>query len=837
MFPTDVPSPPVDPAEGPPDGSRAGATWVAATGAFLLVAAAAVFIAVRWDTLPEPAKLALVGALTGAFLVGGRALRRTLPATGEVLFHLGAFLLPVDVAGLCVRANVGWRNLVLAEGIAGVAALGTLGTTTGSVVLATAAASSVVVLAVGVAATTILPAPLVLAGAALAAHLARRRREAIAWATIAGVAPVLAAGVGNTLAALSRRDLGGGTLAELGLAGGGTAAAVALASGIVCAAVLAREAHERKDLGLVAIAATSLVCGASTAWVSADPSTDVGLLTAPAVFVALELVALAVVRDAFWRRPARWVATTGEVIAALAAPVTLAYVLIAPAVEEGIDLFGDNPPWEPEPVGATALGLLAAGWLLAGWRRQSPKPSIVEAVRAAVADDRTVVFAFLAAVAGVVVGSASTAVIAAALIAAAVGLAATRGALATSLAIAAAGWAPVVLAPTHEALVLPVGLVAAAALAHATRRHTSAAVIVPIAAASVTIAVSASLFGRHHYGTTGALLAAVVSAWLIALVVERPSTIAAHLVRVSWLVVTAATVAATPGEALPVLLATTALSLFDAARTDDSRVACAAALTGPGAIFAASALADVTQAESGVVLAGAAAVLYGFAALTPASWRLPLLSAAATSISVGLVLSSTDTPRFAEAIVVTGGVLIAGGVTLRNAVLAHAGAVVATFGIAVHLSFDGVTATEPFLLPVALQLLVIGAQLRRGDKDVPSSWMAFGPSIVLLGGAALAERLADGAPWHALVAGAVGVVAVAAGGWRRLAGPLLLGTALLTTVTVVETLHTLAGVPTWAWLAAGGTTLLLVGVGLERSATSPSEAGRRLVDVVAERFE
>ena len=92
-----------------PSGRRTGATWVAGTGAFLLLAAAATFIAVRWGILPEAAKLALVGALTGAFLLGGRALSRTLPATGDVLFHLGAFLLPVDVAGLALRGGWGWR--------------------------------------------------------------------------------------------------------------------------------------------------------------------------------------------------------------------------------------------------------------------------------------------------------------------------------------------------------------------------------------------------------------------------------------------------------------------------------------------------------------------------------------------------------------------------------------------------------------------------------------------------------------------------------------------------------------------------------------------------------
>src|SRR5436305_2875930 len=110
-----------------PNDRRTGATWVAATGAFLLVAAAAVFVAVRWDDLPDAMKLAVVGALTGAFLAGGRAVRRTLPATGDVLFHLGAFLLPVDLAGANLRAGFGWRPFLLTEGVLGVLVLGGLG--------------------------------------------------------------------------------------------------------------------------------------------------------------------------------------------------------------------------------------------------------------------------------------------------------------------------------------------------------------------------------------------------------------------------------------------------------------------------------------------------------------------------------------------------------------------------------------------------------------------------------------------------------------------------------------------------------------------------------------
>ncbi|MDQ1503650.1 MAG: hypothetical protein QOD57_1377, partial [Actinomycetota bacterium] len=119
----------------------------------------------------------------------------------------------------------------------------------------------------------------------------------------------------------------------------------------------------------------------------------------------------------------------------------------------------------------------------------------------------------------------------------------------------------------------------------------------------------------------------------------------------------------------------------------------------------------------------------------------------------------------------------------------------------------------------------------------PSSWVAYAPAIVLMGGAALVERIAGGGGVHALVAGAVGMAAVAVGGGRRLAGPLVTGTAVLVAVTVHESLGTLATVPTWGWLAAGGSVLLATGVALERrGGAGPFEAGRRLVDVVGERF-
>ena len=78
----------------------------------------------------------------------------------------------------------------------------------------------------------------------------------------------------------------------------------------------------------------------------------------------------------------------------------------------------------------------------------------------------------------------------------------------------------------------------------------------------------------------------------------------------------------------------------------------------------------------------------------------------------------------------------------------------------------------------------------------------------------------------AVVAGAVGLLAVVEGGGRRLAAPLLLGTGLLIALTGYETTAVTAGVPTWAWLASGGTLLVGAGLVMEHHELGPVEMCR-----------
>lgn len=843
------------------DGRRAGATWVAATGAFLLLSAASLFMAVQWRTLPEAAKLALIGALTAGFLAGGRAVRRSLPATGDVLFHLGAFLVPIDVGGLCVRLDADWRTTLVAEGVAGTAVLGLFAAVTGSVVLGWAAGLSVVVLSLGIAAVSPIPAPLLLASAAVVAHLLGRSgivggrfasRSSIAWASIAGVAPVVGAGVAGALALLAGRHLGAGTLAEVGLVGA-VAAASAAASGGLSAFVLWREAHRRRDLALVALGTISVTGGAATAWIASAPTIEANLLAAPAVFVAVQVIAMVAARDPFWRRPAASVAISAEVVAALIAPLAVMFAVAAPIVEEGLDLGNDAPPWSPDPAAALSWALLAAGWLLGAWRRQLPRPSLGSAARAALGDDRTVFFLSVSVMAALVVGTASTFAIAGGLLVLAGALAFSRGILATIIAVPVTAWAVVTPAVSHPGAVLPAGLAGAAVLAWAARLWVGRGGAIPTfflssVAAFIVLASAAFTGAGTAIGMAPALLVAVFAAWALAAFVEGAWEPAGHASRSAMAIAALIAVGGSDLDLFTVALAATVLFVVDAVRRDIPWIGLGTGVTAPLAVVAAGAGAGLDTPETGVLLALAAVVLAGIAALSPPRWRAAVLAPAGTSIALALALSTGHAARFAEVVILFGGLVIAGALSLQRpdhrSIGGHTGGILVTIGIALHLAADGITATEAYVAPVALQLAILGWQLRRpaavGEEAADanlSSWIAFGPSIVLLGGAGLVERLDGGPAWHALVAGAVGVSAVAAGGWRRLAGPLFLGTSLVVTVTVLETLHTLAGVPTWAWLAAGGTALLAAGIGLERSATSPSEVGRRLVDVVADRFD
>jgi hypothetical protein len=800
-----------------PDPTRTGTVWVTGTGAFLLLAAAAVFTAMRWDQIPDAAKLAALGLATGACLLAGRGLKASLPATAGALFHLGTFLVPIDVAAIGIHADLDWSSMLLAQGLVATATFGWAALVERSVVLRWSTGAAVVALAGGIGATTELPAPLVLAGFAAVALRWRRDDVATTWAALAGIAPLLTFVERLTIT-------GAGTLDRLGLTGEQPRVAAVL-TGITAAAVLAVAGRRREDVGLVLVGAAVAALGVIASWTGSDADAGTSLVGLAAVFLLLQLTALAVRHDDFWRVPADVVAQIAEWIAGYATVIAAFPILLAPVTDA---------THGREALAALTLGV---GWLAAD-RRRGSRGLVLAAVAMAICG-----------ASAVALGTASDPLLAATLTGLA-GLALLSGHRASPVvAVAGACWAPVVALESPTTLVA-VGVLGSLLMAETAVRRTTIATDDPVATdkaeqwgwvISAVALVPGGLAMAGYIAQTGhvaaALITGAVLATVVAAVADRGRVTGdlrlGTLPRIGAVAVLAVAGSLEPAQVGLVALVVAGLSIADALRLRDPRLALGASLAIPVAVGALSRAAELSEPASGVALALSAAVLAGLGALLGRRWMVPVVAAVGVAAIAGLALAAGQPSAFADAVMIISGIGLAASVERGRLDGVLLSGLAVTGGVWLRLADADVVASEPYLLPVAV--LLLGAGLRARSIGT-SSWIAYGPVITLLGGAALAERVSGGRGWHALVAGSVAVVAVAAGGHRRLAAPLLLGTGLLVVLVGYETLAITAALPTWSWLAAGGVALLAAGVAMERHDLGPIETGRRLVDVVDDHF-
>jgi hypothetical protein len=356
--------------------------------------------------------------------------------------------------------------------------------------------------------------------------------------------------------------------------------------------------------------------------------------------------------------------------------------------------------------------------------------------------------------------------------------------------------------------------------------------------AMVPGAIAVAAFAGSTGETAVALVTGAALATLVAAQADRGRTASADLplgliARVTAVSVLAGTAGLPPLEVGLVALVVAVLSATDAARLQRPEVALGASVALPVAVGSLSHAAGLSLETTGVALTVAAAVIAGLGSQLGRRWSLPVIAAIGLAVGSGLVLASSDATAFADAIIVTGGISLAVAIATGRLDGVYLAGIAITGGTWVRLTDAGVGASEPYLLPVGALLLIAGLRARSIGT---SSWIAYGPIVGLLGGSALLERMAGGAGWHAVAAGAVAILAVAAGGARRLAAPLLLGSGLLVALVGFETLAVTSGLPTWVWLALGGMTLLGAGVAMERHDLGPLETGRRLVDVVSDRY-
>ncbi len=834
--------PPAPPAAPPAagraaDASRVGAVWVTATGAFLLLVAAAVFVAVQWDHIPDALKLAALGLLSGGCLLAGRVLRRSLPATAGVLYHLGAFLIPVVSTAIAVHAGAGWAAMVLVEGVVATMAFWVLDRVEHSSVLEWATTAAAVLAAVGLGAQRSLPVPVILAAMAAAAAAVGASRRAISWALVVGLGPLAAA-------AASLVSVGPGVMARLGLTGAEPRLAGALAGG-VAAVVLGREASRRHSLVLVVAAAVTAAVGLADGWGSAVHRGLPDLIGAAALFLLLELAAWATTTDPFWSRPTRLGAIATEVLAGWAIG-PLALVALA---RLSVHWTSATPaPWSGALL--VAGGLSLAGWFVADVRRRQVDHTplgIALLVGSGWLPTSLALAATSVAVVGAATASAPLVGVTAVVVAAFLVLGGRPGgaALAIVLTVPAA-----MSAPTHPLWCAGLGLAGALVLALATvvraplvRTDGDLQATWMLASSAILPVLGASLACLARVDVLGVDVGAIVALWAVALVLDNaevgPGLTGVGLVPRAAAGLTLVTLPALHPSGVAVvtgLLA--ALALLDAIAWRRTWMAVVSAALVPITVAAAAVAAGVDRGWAALITMGLAVVATALddvavrAAGRSARWAGRVIAASAALVALGV--AGPDRAVLATLLIAIGGLGVVWAVRLDELDLALVGALLIVGGTWLHLVDHHVRISEPYLAPVALTMVLAGWQARRRMEI--SSWVAYGPAVALLGGAAMVERVTGGGAGHALVAGAVGLAAVIVGGQRRLIAPLLLGTALLVVLAVHESLAVTAGVPTWGWLALGGVTLIGAGIAMERAQSTPLETGRRVVDVVAERF-
>jgi hypothetical protein len=857
------PPPPSPPPLTPPASPRRApipvAAWVAGLGALLLLAAAATFLAMQWDVLGATARIAVIGGVTAAAVIGGARLRGPLPIVGAVVFHLGALLLPVDALGLAIQLGApGWVRWI-AVGVTAIVALPVLAAAGRAPLLGVASLVGVPVAATGLAMVGGPPPALVvaLAGAMLLPLVSRSTPAGLRPLQLAAsvVLPVTAVVAGVAVELLAALPTGGvsATAAAAGwLSPWPVRAAVAV---VVTLTLGVRARHGDRRLVAVAIA-TSVLALLHLVLPEATPRA-VRLWTPAFVWLAIEAAAAAVGRSAPGGRGLRVAAGVAEV---LAAPIGLAAValVLGPATPGGVGRVAASGG--ADPVVAGVLVIAAGAWSVAAVRLQrdgvvstAPLLGVLAAwhvlaasVLFGVAVELTVVLALGAALVPALVrwlgrrrpvtdarqllelssvlllllGAGSLAdQSAAALLVALVAPVAVLPLLApvTARATRASGAATAIVAGL---LVIGVAVAADSGAQAAQLPDGVVGLVVGVTALAIALATA----GCRPVAEGARVLAAVVG-----LVTTLPTGWLLPLGGIAAPVGSVETLGLGPGALLPAALMALLLLLDAAAdRGAVARTGATLVLLRTVTVLGLTAGVDVEVVGATLLAIGTMAALSVAVGARSLARELVAVGAgvALVTIPVGWVLLGDAAVLRSAALLSAGaGAVVVGLVTARPP-LAHTGAAIATLGSWSLLSELDSTALDLWLLPVAVQLWLAGAAARRHGEV--SSWLAYAPTILLVGVPAVLERLNGGPGWHGVLAGTLGVVAVVVGGRYALRGPLVVGAGLVIAVVVVETLTVVVSLPTWAWLTVGGLTLLVAAASIERLGQSPAEAARRV---------
>ena len=352
--------PPPDTGHPPPDALRShsdpesesdrrrlsaipAATWVALIGGALVLLAAAIVVVSNWDTIGRSFRFAGFAAVTVILIWAGERLRPSVPTSAGSIAHVGAFLTGgIGIAGLSLF-GVTWPTCLLVGGaiVAGATEVQATRWRTRTFLLGQIAGLSIA--ATGVADLTGTTGGLVAVGVAVGLLTVGAQRRAAVMALLAVLSPALTA--------LAAAGIGPGTFERAGLVGERLSWSGPIV-GIAAAMVLGIVASQRRNNGLMLMAAVSPIVGLVTG-LSAIDGSEVAWLAVPALTViALELAWWSLPADRFRAQIGDATAGVGIVVAIIgwAAPVIVSSTPFGTSMEH---------PWAiPSALTAVALALV-----------------------------------------------------------------------------------------------------------------------------------------------------------------------------------------------------------------------------------------------------------------------------------------------------------------------------------------------------------------------------------------------------------------------------------------------------------------------------------------------